>query len=81
MDCTAAVVLDEGPATLIVSAPVAGVFALVSLIVRGEHVTPGSVWQATVTAPVNPVGVIVIVELPDPPAVTAALEPEIVKLG
>ena len=76
-----AVVLEDGPATLIVSVPVAGVVALVSLMLSGEHVTPGSVWQATVTAPVNPVGVIVIVELPDPPAVTVAFEPEIVKLG
>jgi hypothetical protein len=77
-----AVVVVEGAATLIVSAPLAGVVAFVSLMVSGEQVTPaGRVWHVTVTIPVNPVGVTVTVEVPIPPAVTVALEPEIVKLG
>ena len=67
---------------MIVSAPVAGEFAFVSLMLSDEQVTPGGkVWHVTVTFPVNPVGVTVTVDVPIPPAVTVALEPVIVKLG
>src|ERR1700740_1391816 len=76
-----AVVVAGGTATLIVSAPVAGAFAFVSLIVSGEQLMPGKGWHVTVPMPVNPVGVTVIVEVPVPPAVAIALEPEMVKLG
>jgi hypothetical protein len=77
-----AVVVAEGAATLIVSAPVAGEFAFVSLMVSGEQVTPGGrVWHVTVTIPVNPTGVTVTVEVPVPPAIAVALKPAIVKLG
>ena len=61
---------------------VAEAFERVSLMVSGEQMTPGgNDGQVTTTFPVNPVGVTVIVEVPAPPAVTAALEPAIVKLG
>jgi hypothetical protein len=67
---------------LIVSAPLAEVFAFVSLMRSGEQATPGgNAWHVTITIPVNPVGVTVTVEVPVPPAVTVAPEPEIVKLG
>ena len=66
---------------MIASWPLAGVFALVSLMVSGEQVMPGKGWHVTVTMPVNPVGVTVIVEVPVPPAVAIALEPEMVKKG
>lgn len=77
-----AVVIEEGAATLIVRVPLAGVLAFVSLIDKGEQVTPGGkLGHVTATIPVNPIGVTVTVDVPMPPAATVALEAERVKLG
>jgi hypothetical protein len=74
-------VVEEGPTTVIESAPDAGVVALVSLIVSGTHDSHGRAEQVMVTVPVNPTGVRVTVEDPVPPAVIVVLEPESEKVG
>jgi hypothetical protein len=80
-----AVRVVDGAATATVNCPVAAA-ALVTLIASGfgEHVTPAgnpAAGQVTFTVSVNPpVGVTVIVEVPEAPAVTVTALPPTVKL-
>lgn len=69
-----AVMEVEGAATLMASCPVPFAPPAGTVTFRGEQVTPGNaVPQVIATAPVKPPeGVIVIAELPEPPAVTVA---------